>query len=322
MGSKNINMIEKSVYNLEFPIGVQSLSICGYIFNAVPNYNEVYKLMPNYSLTNITGSHQITAIVNIPEREEKARLPFENKSLTKLYDILIFLSLLIGRNIFVKDWKDELPIVADYRQHTIAGGQLRLSVPFVQKYKNTETGELLENPNGIPIENLEFILQGLDTTIEKIITHISTKEWFEKYDDGYFLFTYKNMVQWQNIESCFVSAWTIWESLFSIENRKWMSEQDIYNAKAELKIAYILQKYFGISLGSKSRQNVRLLVNARNRIVHFGKMSDKIKIPEMKTFIQATDQIVAAILGLKPNNALNSLEYIKKIIEEGYVERH
>ena len=74
-------------------------------------------------------------------------------------------------------------------------------------------------------------------------------------------------------------------------------------------------------LNSKGRENVRLLVNARNRLVHFGKMSDKIKIPEMKTFIQATDQVVAVILGLKPNNALNSKEYMGKIIEEGHVNR-
>ena len=56
-------MKEIKIYNLEFPEGVRSLNICGYIFDAVSNYDEVYKLMPNYNVTKITGSHQITAIV-------------------------------------------------------------------------------------------------------------------------------------------------------------------------------------------------------------------------------------------------------------------
>jgi hypothetical protein len=173
-----------------------------------------------------------------------------------------------------------------------------------------------ESANGIPVWDMEWIDLGFDMAIENVISHVSNKEWKSIYNDGYFLFLYRDMVQWQIVEKSFLTAWTIWESLFSIENRKWLSEKDLRDIKSEVKISYILHKYLGISLDSGQRSNIQLLVNARNRLVHFGKMSDTVKIPEMKMFIQTTDQIIAVILGLVPNNALNSRENLIDFLNE------
>lgn len=296
------------VYNLEFPIGISELKICGYIFKAIANYQEALNFMPNYFVTNITGSHQITAIVEIPDKEDSTILPFENKK-TKLYDILLFLTIFSGRNVFVKDWEGDLPITADHRMHTFAGGDLRLSIDLDNKVRVKGTGEIIDSisADGIPVLDIEYVSLGFDTAIEKIINHISEKEWSERYDDGYFLFMYQVMLRYQNIESSFLTAWTIWESLFSIENRKWMTELDIYSSRAELKISFILDKYFAITLNNKSRERVKLLVKARNRMVHYGKMHPSVSIEDMKTFIQVTDQIIAEILGLTPKSTLGSL---------------
>lgn len=311
-------MVIKPVYNLEFPTGIQQLRICGYVFDAVKNYTEVFALMPNYAVIQITGSHQITADITIPDKEEAAILPFENKKLTRLNDVLIFLSIFTGRNVFIKDWDGEKPITADYRPHTAFGGQLRLSINLDSKYKIKATGEIIdpETTGQIPVWDMEWVELGFDVAIENIIKHISTEEWREKYDDGYFIFTYRDMVQWQIIEKSFLTAWTIWESLFSIENRKWLSEKDLRDTKSEVKISYILHKYLEINLDSKQRNNIQLLVSARNRLVHFGKMSDAVKIPEMKMFIQTTDQIIAVILGLAPNNTLNSREHLTAFLNK------
>jgi len=310
-------MKELSVYNLEFPTGIRKLNICGYAFDAILNYDEVYKLLPNYSVTQITGSHQITATVNIPDSEAKAVLPFENTKLTRLHDILFFLSIFIGRNVFIKDWDGEKPITADHRPHTAFGGQLRLSINLNSKFKIKATGEIIdtESTNGIPVWDMEWMELGFDTAIENTINHISTKDWQEIYDDGYFLFLYRDMVQWQIVEKSFLTAWTIWESLFSIENRKWLSEEDLRSTKSEVKISYILNKYFGITLDQRQRKNVQLLVRARNTLVHFGKISTVVKIPEMKMFIQTTDQVIATILGLTPNNTLNSREHLNTFLK-------
>lgn len=311
-------MTVKSVYNLEFPTGIRQLKIYGYVFDAVSDYDDVYRLMPNYNVTHITGSHQITASVSIPDTEEKSILPFENTKLTRLYDVLMLLSIFTGRNIFIKDWEGEEPITADHRPHTAFGGQLRLSINLESKFKVKTTGEIIdqETAHGIPVWDMQWVELGFDSEIEKIINYISTKEWKEIYGDGYFIFLYRDMVQWQIIEKSFLTAWTIWESLFSIENRKWLLEKDIRDIKSELKIGYILNKYFKIILNQKQRSNVQLLVNARNRLVHFGKMSPSVKIPEMKMFIQSTDQIIATILGLIPNNTLNSREYLDAFLNQ------
>ena len=309
-------MENRSVYNLEFPTGIKQLKICQYIFNAVPDYDQVYALMPNYSVTQITGSHQLTATVTIPDNEENTILPFENNKLTRLHDVLFFISIFTGRNVFIKDWEGEKPITADHRSHTAFGGQLRLSINRDSKFKIKATGEIVdsESANGIPVWDMEWVELGFDTAIENVITHVSNEEWINIYNDGYFLFLYRDMVQWQIVERSFLTAWTIWESLFSIENRKWLSEKDLRDIKSEVKISYILHKYLGISLDGKQRNNIQLLVNARNRLVHFGKMSDTVKIPEMKMFIQTTDQIIAVILGLIPNNTLNSREHLNTFL--------
>ena len=280
--------------------------------------------MPNYNVTKITGSHQITAIVKILEKEEATVLPYENKELTKIYDVLFFISIFTGRNVFLHNWEGELPITADHRPHTGYGGQLRLSLKLKRKsvFRVKKTGEIIdtESAQGIPVWDLEYVSPGFDKDIEDIIVYISKEEWKKRYDDGYFLFLYRNMVQWQTIESSFLTAWTIWESLFSIENRMWISEDDLRNVKAESKISYILNKYFDITLDSKARENIRSLVNARNRLLHFGKTSISIKTPEMKMFIWITDQIMAMILGLIPDNTLNSQESLKEFLESGHVK--
>lgn len=319
-------MKEIRVYNLEFPEGVLSLNICGYTFNAVSNYDDVYKLMPNYSITNITGSHQITAIIKTPDIEKPTILPYENKELTTLYDVLFFVSIFTGRNVFLHNWEGELPITADHRPHTACGGQLRLSLTTKREsvFRVKKTGEIIDTQStkDIPIWDLEYVSLDFDKDIEDIITHISQEQWKKRYDDGYFLFLYYSMVQWQTIESSFLTAWTIWESLFSIENRMWLSEDDLRNTKAEAKISYVINKYFNIDLDAKSRENIRSLVSARNRLLHFGKTSASIKSSEMKMFIWTTDQIIAIILGLTPNNILNSRENLEKFLKSGSVEMY
>lgn len=303
------------VYNLEFPIGITELKICGYVFTAVQDYSRVLALMPNYSVTNITGSHQVTATVTTPDNEENSLLPFQTTR-SKLYDVLLFLTIFSGRNVFVKDWNADLPITADYRMHTFAGADLRLSIDLDHKVRVKGTGEIIDSvsANGIPFWDIEWVSLGFDTAIENVINYISRKEWSDIYDDGYFLFTYQSMVRWQNIEPAFLMAWTLWESLFSVENRNTMQEQDIYNTSGYIKISYILKKYFSITVDASNSEQVKLLVKARNRIAHFGKMHPEVSIEDMKTFIQVTDQIVAEILGLTPKSILGSLGKFKTFL--------
>ena len=66
-----------------------------------------------------TGSHQITAIVQLPEKEKPCVLPWAENKLTQLDDILFLLTLFTGRSVFKKDLEneDDVALIQDHRIH-------------------------------------------------------------------------------------------------------------------------------------------------------------------------------------------------------------
>ena len=117
-------MVEKFVYNLEFPAYINEFKIGDYNFKRVENYSEAFQQLQHliesygseHSTKIKTGSHQITAIVEIPEEEEDSVLPWAKKDSKQILDILLLLTLFTGRNVFLKDWeeKEGISIMADH----------------------------------------------------------------------------------------------------------------------------------------------------------------------------------------------------------------
>ena len=72
----------RDIYNLEFPHYVHELNIGGYTFRRVANYSEAFGKMQHlvnssgseHKTVVQTGSHQITATVEIPTTEQQAVL--------------------------------------------------------------------------------------------------------------------------------------------------------------------------------------------------------------------------------------------------------
>lgn len=307
------------IFNLEFPPYIEELKIGDYIFKRVKNYKEAFDGMMHlgnssgseFSTQKKAGSHQITTIVELPTKEKECVLPFSNKKLTQLDDILFLLTIFTGRNVFKKDWKDSnnITILNDHRIHQY-GGQLICSIKYELRWKDINTGELKTEAEmkDIPIFNYDQINIGFENTLNKVLDLISNEKWQNKYENGYFLFLFRSAIQRQIIETSFISCWTIWEHIFAIKNRKWLDNTAIEQMSGDKKIAFILNEYFLKNIDDIARKNIQKINKTRNRLIHFGKKTEQIDYKEMEMFIGLTEQLMAIILDLYPSNIFNSFE--------------
>jgi hypothetical protein len=262
-----------------------------------------------------TGSHQITATVEMPRKEKKCVLPFGNKKATQLDDVLFLLTIFTDRNVFKKDWENGA-VISDHRMHQY-GGQLRSSVQYESRWKHIATGRLKteEEMKGIPIFDYNQIDIGFESTLNKILDLISSKKWQDSYEGGYFLFLFRAATQRQMIETSFISCWTIWEHIFAIKNRNWLDDEGIKQISGDKKISFILNEYFLKKIDVVAKKSIKEMYRTRSRLVHFGKKTEQIDIKEMEMFIRLTEQLIARILGLSPSNIFNSFERLDSFLK-------
>ena len=117
----------KGVYNFIFPSGCNNLSIDGYVFSRVDEYIErvqsLQHLITSFSEFERqmnTGTHAVTAFVDLPSKENKPVLEWGDKNATALDDILLLLSIFKHRDVFVMPEpiaKGEGAITADSREY-------------------------------------------------------------------------------------------------------------------------------------------------------------------------------------------------------------
>lgn len=319
-------MKELSVYNLEFPAYIDTLDIAGYKFKRIDDYATAFADLQHtievfgseFPIKPNTGTHQKTAIVEIPEQEEKAILPWTKEGkFTKLQDILLLLSLFTGRNVFTLNQEEEkYPLRPDPRGH-FWGGQLRLSVQRDVKWRHKTTGEFKseEEMKGVPVFDYDYLDLGLEKTICFILETLQSKTWRDEYGTGYFIFTFRQAVREYDIEPAFLLCWTVWEHLFTVHNRHWLDDASIEQTSGDKKIAFILHRYLRIEINAAARTEIRRITKARNRLIHFGPIPDNVDLEEMTMFIRLTEQLMAIALNLEPSNALNSFDHLEKFLQ-------
>ena len=320
------NKLKLKIFNLEFPPYIKELTIGDYKFERIDNYKEAFNGMMclvnsfggEFGTQMKTGSHQITATVAIPLKEKKHILLHENNNLTQLDDILFLLSLFTDRNVFKKAWEssDDIIVISDHRRH-LYGDQLILSLDEEWVFKNKATEEL-KTEIGQKDQHIAWnqINIGFEKSLNQVLDTISSKKWQSEYEGGYFLFLFKSAIQRQIIETSFISCWTIWEHIFAIKNRKWLDDKTLERMGGDKKVAFILNQYFLKTIDNVARENIQRLNKTRNRLVHFGKKTDKVDYKEMKMFIRLTEQLMAIILELSPSNVFNSFEKLNTFLKE------
>ena len=300
------------VYNLEFPSWCPELNISGYRFTRVDNYQEqVLQLqhlsnhVSEYIQDVNTGTHAITANVEIPENEENAKFEWSEENKTALSDILLLLSLFTGRDVFIIK-QEKLPanevIIADPRVFT-RGGILRASIPYKKQ--------------AVAPDSLGYDI-GLEEGLNKIYALIRSHEWQTEYKQGYFLLLAKAAFRRQVMEATFTQCWTIWEHLFAILNEKWLSEKQIRLMSSVEKISFLLVKFALVGeIDNASRKRIESLAEIRNRLIHVG------RFPERDTahrdallFVHLTEFIIAKILGLVPSEVFNTMKKLEEFLNK------
>ncbi|OYD17569.1 hypothetical protein CH333_00120 [candidate division WOR-3 bacterium JGI_Cruoil_03_44_89] len=297
-------MNRKKIYNLEFPSYCEKLNIGGHVFKRVKDYEKQVKslqhlttVLSEYSISANTGSHNITAFVELPIKEKKAVFPWDKNNATALNDILVLLSIFTGRDVFLDEPLDKpSAIIADPRKYQW-GGSLRCSIPYKETKKDQDLGYNI----------------GFEEGLNKIYSLIRTDQWLKKYQDGYFLLLLKHAEKRQILETAFVLHWTILEHLFTLHNRKWLSDEQIRKLPSAEKISFLLVEYaLSSEITKPNKKRISELAGVRNRLVHFGKFLDARAEKNAELVIRLTEFIVAKILGLLPSNVFNTIERLEQ----------
>lgn len=320
-------MIRRPIYNLEFDPWCPEINIFGYRFYRVNNYETQLRRLQHrlnmtaeFAIQVNTGEHAITAYVDLPEEEKAAILEWAGDQNTALMDVLLLLSIFIGREVFAGDRvnKDEnektgaltAPIIRDSRMYYF-GGILRTSIPYKA---NKELKAVNED---FPDENFPYDI-GFEEEINRIYLLIRSKEWQKKYNRGYFLLLTRQAFQCQTLESSFIQCWTIWEHLFAIHNQNWLSKKQIQDISSIEKISFLLVEYaLKDEINDASRNRIVELASIRNRLIHYGRFPEREKVhDDALLFIHLTEFILAKIFGLLPSDVFNTVERLEAFMKK------
>lgn len=304
--------MRKEVYNLEFPSWCPAMTIFGYQFTRVDDYRDrvasLQHLITCYSEFEIhanTGKHAVTAYVDLPKSEAKSVLKWPGSGNTALSDILLLLSIFTGRDVFIvdntSDNRSDSILIADPRIYQW-GGVLRTSIPYKKHPVDPD-------PYGYDI--------GFEEGLNQTYVLIRSEEWQCKYQGGYFLFLARQAFRRQPLEAAFIQCWTIWEHLFAVLNRSWLSSEQIERLSSFEKIAFLLVEYaLRGEVDNPTRKRVKSLAKMRNRLIHFGRFPERgSAYDDAVLFIRLTEFVIAKTLGLSPSNVFNTMEKLENFLK-------
>ncbi len=313
--------MKREVYNLEIPSNCPAMTIFGYQFTRVDDYqNRITSLQhwtpvhSEFEIRTNTGKHAVTAYVEVPEHEQEAALAWaDGSNATALTDILLLLSIFTRRDVFmvdnaIDDGRSKV-IVADSRFYP-CGGVLGSSIPYEKR--------LIDLADPLSSYNM-----GFEKCLNQIYELIRTEKWKHKYQRGYFLFLAQQAFRSRSPDIAFILCWTIWEHLFAVLNVSWLSKEEIEQQGAFKKIAFLLVEYLKDKVDNPTREQLEPWRNMRNNLIHFGRFpgssgnapkhessdsSGQRWLHDAILFIELTEFIITKTLGLSPSNALNTME--------------
>jgi len=306
--------MRRPIYNLLFPTGCSEITVHGHRFSRIEEYQSRVRklqhlggLFSEFQIRPNTGEHAVTGYVDIPEPAESSILEWAGEGNTVLMDILLLLSLFTGREVFAgrpgtTGLAEDEVITRDSRVYKW-GGILRSSIPY-ERAKDRSISSFDCN-------------EGFEETINQIYELIRSPKWQQKYQQGYFLFLARMAFQQHFLEAAFSQCWTIWEHLFTIHNRSWLSDKQLRRIYSDEKVAFLLTEYELINeIDQKSRQLIQSrLANIRNRLIHFGRFPKYDKVhKDADLFIRLTEVILAKTLKLVPSNVFNTIERLQEFL--------
>jgi hypothetical protein len=305
--------MRKEVYNLEFRSYCQEMTINGYRFARVKGYRDrvaslqhLVGLISEFEICPNVGINAVTAIVECPDNETESVLNPPGTDKTALSDILLLLSLFTGRDVFAVNKKNNSVtrrlMTADSRVYSW-GGELRIAIPYKE----------------CPLPGNEPF--GYDTGLEEglniVYALIRQQQWQHQYEGGYFLTLANQAFRCQALETAFTQCWTIWEHLFAVHNNRWLSDDEIRRLNPTEKLAFLLVEYaLKGEIDRSEKGKIKSLVEARNRLVHFGRFPERGAIfQDAVLFVRLTELIITKALGLTPTSGFNTMEELENYLK-------
>lgn len=278
------------VYNLEFPSEIDEISVGGYRFVKLPDYEQRYEKLCRFigmnHLPPTTGENVVTAQLLCTGQEPDATLRVHDGK-KAIEDIILLLTLFTGRNVF---WLDQEPgsngvILADARKHMF-NSVLVLSMIGHEKWETTSQH---------PCRNI-----GFEKWLNTVYDLIRSQQWLRAYDHGHLLAMIHNAYRTQDIFSAYKQCFSLIEHLYSIT-----FSQD---AHAIDKLCNVLQKhYWSNGFSQSEKDNIRVFVKIRNSLVHDGKLPEIAEVHKfLRLFIELTEAVVASCLGARPSETLDT----------------
>ena len=297
---------------MEFRDWCRDMTVFGYRFERVLEYQQRLQSLQHhvtvhseFEIRRNTGGHAVTAHVEIPQREEAAVIGDLGKERSALADILLLISLFTGRDVFTlpssKGQDDDPVIVADHRLFPW-GGALQCSIP----YKASVTDD--------PLHACDV---GLEEGLNAVYERVRKEDWQRKYQYGHFLLLANHAFRQYDLATAFTQCWTIWEHLFSVLSRAWLSEEQLRHIHGSEKIAFLLVQYgFAEEIVDSDKRRIEGLVSARNSLVHFGCFPAHGSVHKSAIlFIRLTEFLTAKILGLWPSDVFDTMKEFEEFLK-------
>jgi hypothetical protein len=181
--------------------------------------------------------------VSLPPRQKdsifhKGGRYTENRKIKFLEDLLVVISVCIGRNVVPKFYEK------------------RRDFPLCS-VKHCET--VSKNSNELKAH--------LEIAIEEIMKN----EWQKKYDNGFHIRAFYNAANILVVEPRFLADVTIWEYLFYCNNKS-MTYDDLKRKSLNTKINYLVKQYLVDNNSSIPEERLRVFSDLRNQLSHSGKL--------------------------------------------------
>ena len=102
-----------------------------------------------------------------------------------------------------------------------------------------------------------------------------SEEWQKEFNHGYYLLLARMAFRRQPIEAAYIQCWTIWEHLFAVLNRTWLSTNQLRSISSIDKIKFLLVKYaIKPEFTEVEHKRINTLADIRNRLVHYGRFPE------------------------------------------------
>ena len=297
------------LYNLNFLFDneFKPFDVHGYCFYPIPEKQP--KKQNIYSANHFIRSNRkmiVNSFVTLPKKQKNSifykNIYFNKRKIKFIDDLLIIISICIGRNVVQKSYEKHLGFPLCSGKHC----------------------EMISN-NSIELKN----------NLEIASKQIQESKWQEKYDNGFHIIQFYNGSNVFVMEPRFLADVTIWEYLYYCNNVN-LSYEELQRISLNTKIKYLIKNYLLNVINSRiPEERLRIFSDIRNQLSHHGRLP--IKNPKspylqlgwagcrnyIKLFKHLTQILVLKTLGIDALDNLGTFAvkpYLEELVRTGAVK--